>query len=112
MKISKFAILALIPVITFIITACTAQATPSQSTALTSDTVQACLAQTVATPAADVEALIRDRLQNHHAIDRIYNAHHTREEWNATLDRMIGYGATISDSEKQIIIEYLLCRQQ
>jgi hypothetical protein len=112
MKIRNIVIIVLIPVIVLIMIACTSQATPSLSTAPTSDKAQACLAQSGGTPAVDVEALIRDRLQNHHAIDRIYNAQHTREEWNVTLDRMIGFGAKISDSEKQIIIDYLLCLQQ
>jgi hypothetical protein len=57
----------------------------------------------------DVDALIQEKLQNHHSIDRIYNAQHTRAEWNATLDRMIGYGANISETEKQEIIDYLVC---
>jgi hypothetical protein len=64
---------------------------------------------TVPTPSVDVAALITGKLQNHHAEDRIYSAEHTREEWNTTLDRMIGYGAVISEEEKQIIIDYLLC---
>lgn len=67
---------------------------------------------TSATPTIDGDALIREKLQNHHGIDRIYNAHHTREEWSATLDRMIGYGAQINDQEKQEIIDYLMSRQQ
>jgi PBP1b-binding outer membrane lipoprotein LpoB len=112
MRISKFALLVLVLVTTVIIVACSGQAAPSQSVAPASDKVQACLAQTTTTSVADVDALIRDRLQNHHAIDRVYTAQHTREEWNVTLDRMIGYGAKISDSEKQIIIDYLICRQQ
>jgi hypothetical protein len=65
-----------------------------------------------ATPTIDGDALIREKLQNHHGIDRIYNAHHTREEWSATLDRMIGYGAQINEQEKQEIIDYLMSRQQ
>ncbi len=56
--------------------------------------------QVSATPAADGEALIIEKLQNHHDIERILTAKHTREEWNATLDRMIGYGAKISEEEK------------
>ena len=28
---------------------------------------------------------------------------------NATLDRMIGYGANISETEKQEVIDYLIC---
>ena len=66
--------------------------------------------QVTETPAADVEALILEKLQNHHSIARVYAASKTREEWNITLDRMIGYGAKISEEEKQIIIDYLLSR--
>jgi uncharacterized SAM-binding protein YcdF (DUF218 family) len=58
----------------------------------------------------DAMALINERLLGHHDIDRILNAKHTREEWNATLDRMIRYGANISEDEKKIIIDYLLSR--
>lgn len=65
-----------------------------------------------ASAGVDVAALINEKLQNHHSVDRIYSASHTREEWNATLDRMIGYGANISQEEKQVIIDYLLCLQQ
>lgn len=63
------------------------------------------------TPAIDVDALIREKLQNHHSIDRVYAAVKTREEWNTTLSRMISYGAKISEEEKQIIIDYLLSRK-
>lgn len=63
----------------------------------------------VPTPSVDVDALIREKLQNHHDVDRIYSAQHTRDEWNATLDRMIGYGANINETEKQQIIDYLVC---
>ncbi len=64
----------------------------------------------VETPAINVEALILEKLNNNHSIDRVLNAQKTREEWNTTLDRMIGYGAKISEEEKQIIIDYLLSR--
>jgi|WetSurMetagenome_2_1015567.scaffolds.fasta_scaffold34178_3 hypothetical protein len=64
-----------------------------------------------ADPAVDVMALIQEKLQGHHDLDRILNAKHTREEWNSTLDRMIKYGANISEDEKKIIIDYLLSRQ-
>lgn len=60
--------------------------------------------------ALDVEALIKEKVAGNHDLDRIFNATKTREEWNATLDRMIGYGAKISEEEKQIIIDYLLSR--
>lgn len=56
------------------------------------------------------EAMILEKLQNHHGIDRVLTAKHTREEWNVTLDRMISYGAKISEDEKKAIIDYLLSR--
>jgi hypothetical protein len=67
--------------------------------------------QVSSTSAIDGAALIIEKLQNHHDSERIYSAHKTREEWNTTLDRMIGYGAKISEEEKQIIIDYLLSLQ-
>ena len=86
-------------------------ATTNISTEISSTATENSGNGTAPTPTIDVEALIREKLQNHHDIDRIFNAHHTREEWNATLDRMNGYGANISDTEKQIIIDYLMSRQ-
>ncbi len=59
---------------------------------------------------AKMEALVREKLQDHHSIDRIFNARHTREEWNTTLDRMISYGAKISEEEKQQMIDWLMAR--
>ena len=63
-------------------------------------------------PAAeiDVEALIREKLAGHHSEKRIFDATKTRDEWNTTIDRMIGYGAKINEEEKKIIIDYLLSR--
>ncbi len=81
-----------------------ATAEPADATATIADECAG-----VPTPSVDVDALIREKLQNHHSIDRVYSANHTRGEWNATLDRMIGYGANISDTEKQQIIDYLVC---
>lgn len=67
---------------------------------------------TAATSTVDGDALIREKLQDHHGIDRIYTANHTREEWSATIDRMIGYGAQINAQEKEEIINYLMSRQK
>jgi hypothetical protein len=73
-------------------------------------------AATVAPPAPapaelDVEALIAEKVAGNHDLNRIFNAQKTREEWSATLDRMIRYGAKISLEEKEIIINYLLSRK-
>ena len=58
----------------------------------------------------DFEALIEEKVAGNHDLGRIFNADKTREEWEVTLDRMIGYGAKISEEEKALIIDYLLSR--
>ncbi|MDZ4160145.1 MAG: hypothetical protein U1B80_10215 [Anaerolineaceae bacterium] len=62
------------------------------------------------TEAIDVEALILEKLNGCHTIARVLGASKTREQWEVTLDRMIGKGAKINEEEKQIIIDYLLSR--
>ncbi|MBI9050225.1 MAG: hypothetical protein JEZ00_12455 [Anaerolineaceae bacterium] len=56
----------------------------------------------------DMQAFIEGKVNGNHELGRIFNATKTREEWETTLDRMIGYGAKISEDEKQMIIDYLL----
>lgn len=93
-------------------TEATATATVGETQAVTpSSEVQITDAPISETPTEDVEALILEKLNNNHSIARVYAAVKTREEWNTTLDRMIGYGAKISEEEKQIIIDYLLSRK-
>ena len=75
------------------------------------DTTPAVIENPTTAPTVDVEDLILEKVDGHHDLERIFNANKTREEWNITLDRMIGYGAKISDAEKEIIIDYLLSRQ-
>lgn len=55
-------------------------------------------------------ALITEKLDGNHDIDRVLNGDKTREEWVTTLDRMIDYGAQINDEEKTLIIDWLLSR--
>lgn len=59
----------------------------------------------------DVEALIKEKVDGNHDLERIFGAEKTRDEWVETLDRMIGYGAQINDEEKELIINYLLEKQ-
>lgn len=99
--------------VTMAVTQPTVAALPADDTQPTAElqpTVAVSETQPAATPTIDVDALIREKLSGHHSIDRVYAAEKTREEWNATLDRMIGYGAKISEEEKLIIIDYLLSR--
>ena len=67
--------------------------------------------EVAATAEIDMEAFIAEKVDGHHDLGRIFNATKTRTEWEATLDRMIGYGAKINDQEKEMIIDYLLSRQ-
>ena len=115
MRTGKILLIVTAVLFLVIVAACTAQGSPTspvapataEPAAATATIADECAG--VPTPSVDVDALIREKLQNHHSIDRVYSANHTRDEWNATLDRMIGYGANISDTEKQQIIDYLVC---
>lgn len=55
----------------------------------------------------DVEALIIDRCSACHSVDRVFNADKTAEEWDDNIDRMIDYGAEVSDEEKNLMIDWL-----
>jgi hypothetical protein len=116
MKTGKLLIFLICLLMLVSLAACAGKTSSSSATeapvAATTSAPAAGSGSTSATPTIDGDALIREKLQDHHGIDRIYNAHHTREEWSATLDRMIGYGAQINEQEKQEIIDYLMSRQQ
>lgn len=125
MNMKRFAVFGFALMAVLVLAACSSQqgsttsssAQPVQATSANGSSDSTSVQQATeapaaaATPTIDVDALIREKLAGHHSIDRVYAAHHTREEWNATLDRMIQYGAKINDQEKQIIIDYLLQRQ-
>ena len=61
---------------------------------------------------AEMEDLITEKLEGNHKFDFILSKSKTREEWSKTLDRMIGYGAKISPEEKEIIIDWLVSRNE
>lgn len=42
-----------------------------------------------------------------HDLEQVENASKTAEEWAATIDRMISYGAPVDEAERQALIEYL-----
>jgi len=57
-------------------------------------------------------ALITEKVGDCHEVRRVFNSTKTREGWSATLDRMIGYGANINEEEKEMIIDWLVARDQ
>jgi len=60
--------------------------------------------------ALDGNALINERCTVCHTRDRIDQAQKTPEQWAATVDRMIGYGARLSPEERQAVLDYLSSR--
>ena len=57
-------------------------------------------------------ALITEKIEDCHVLNFILSKDKTREEWSTTLDRMIGYGAKINAEEKELIIDYLVSRNE
>ena len=138
MKPKRFQLILATLLLIFTLTACAAGAVPTQTPSTPIDTVEAPVEplpmptstitdlpggmstqsaspteqpQAAPTHTVDVYTLILEKLDGNHSPDRVFNAQKTREEWNTTLDRMIGYGAKINEEEKQLIIDYLLNRQ-
>jgi len=108
MKKTSIPILFLVILLCFLITACSEQNTISGSLSPTDSS--GTTAATGTTEDAKMEALILEKLQGHHSIDIVLNAHKSREEWNTTLDRMIAKGAVLSEEEKTLIIDWLVAR--
>jgi cytochrome c5 len=62
-----------------------------------------------AEPAApEGQVLLEERCTACHGLDRVANVQKSREEWEATVDRMVGYGAELSESERTILLDYLV----
>jgi cytochrome c5 len=60
------------------------------------------------TGALDGDALVSERCTVCHTRDRIDEADKDEEGWTATVDRMISYGAQLSDEERAAVIQYLV----
>ncbi len=56
----------------------------------------------------DGAALIEARCSTCHNTDRIYNADKDEAGWTDTVDRMIGYGAALDETERAAVLEYLV----
>ena len=60
--------------------------------------------------ALDGNALVNERCTVCHTRDRIDQAQKSPEEWAATVDRMMGYGAQLTPEERQAVLDYLTNR--
>ena len=52
-------------------------------------------------------ALMQERCSVCHSLTRVTSAHHTADEWKATVDRMINHGAQLTPQEETTLIDYL-----
>lgn len=74
--------------------------------------------QTAATPALDeldsaqIEALIVDKCSDCHTADRVFQEDYSETQWSAVFDDMINKGADVSPEEKEVMIDWLVSRDQ
>jgi cytochrome c5 len=53
------------------------------------------------------KALLEERCTRCHDLGRVERAKKTEEEWKATVERMVGKGAMLSQAEQELVIKYL-----
>jgi cytochrome c5 len=72
------------------------------------ETIAPTTEQEKATPAAiEGKALLQERCTRCHDVGRVEQARKTKEEWKATVERMVGKGAQLSQAEQEQVIQYL-----
>jgi cytochrome c5 len=57
------------------------------------------------------QKLIQTKCAACHPLTQIAPARKTNDDWGATIDKMIGFGAQISDAEYDHIVDYLSRKQ-
>ncbi len=71
----------------------------------------ACTQATTDSPAADkseAEILIDERCSVCHSTSRVYSKNLTQEQWSSVFDNMIAKGADVNETEKTIMIDWLV----
>jgi len=60
-------------------------------------------------PPATIEGktLLEERCTRCHDLGRVERASKAEEEWKATVERMVGKGAQLSQAEQELVIQYL-----
>lgn len=56
----------------------------------------------------EAQVLLEERCTTCHGRDRVKQAQKSREAWATTVDRMMGYGAQLSQSEREVLLDYLV----
>ncbi|MDH4135096.1 MAG: hypothetical protein OEW09_00040 [Anaerolineae bacterium] len=55
----------------------------------------------------DGKSLVQERCTKCHDLGRVEQAKKTEEEWKATVERMVGKGAQLNQTEQEVVIKYL-----
>lgn len=63
---------------------------------------------TVAPVEVEGEVLLGERCVDCHGLGRVTSVRKSREEWAATVVRMIGHGARLTDDETAALVDYLV----
>jgi hypothetical protein len=64
-------------------------------------------AQSKGLPPGPMQAKVKAACTQCHAASRITAQHKTRQEWSAQLDKMVGLGAEVPDSQRAAFLNYL-----
>jgi hypothetical protein len=59
-------------------------------------------------PDPDGETLLNTRCSTCHRAERVKQDNKTREQWEQTVTRMISKGARMTESEKELLLDYLV----
>lgn len=99
-----------------VLSACGTQAAVTTEAPVESKPTESVAVETAATPDlskftdAEMEAFLVEKADGNHTLEFMLSKDFDAEEWSATIDEMIGYGAKINAYEKAAIIEWLLNR--
>ncbi|MCR4408607.1 MAG: hypothetical protein NUW24_17085 [Anaerolineae bacterium] len=63
--------------------------------------------ETTVPPNPDSQGLLQARCTQCHDLGRVESARKTAEEWKATIERMVGKGAQLNQTEQELLIRYL-----
>jgi cytochrome c5 len=53
------------------------------------------------------KTLLEERCTQCHGLGQVEQASKTEEEWKATVERMVGKGAQLDETEQELVIQYL-----
>ena len=94
----------LLTLLVVLVSACSSAASP------TSTAAPAASDNTTAASDDQVKALIEERCSSCHNTNIVYNANFNENRWSNVIDQMIQKGAVLSDSEKTMIIDWLIAQ--